>query len=505
MDAMMLRGLVTVESAPAPLPSVPDRALQRTYPGVPQRDMSIELDKLKSPTIPGASAAEPVSNSAAVTPNQEIDAGDLEMSRPASPVPCPTGDAAGVDAMQSILDPYMNRFRFASVCLINFGNGLNDAAPGALLPYMETYYELGYALVSLIFVGNAAGFIVGAFVVDMLRERLGRSRILALAQLLMAVGYIPLVCSAPFPLIVVGFFLIGLGICFNIAMANVFCGSLQNGTTALGGLHGSYGIGGTVGPLIATAMVTIGHTTWSRYYFLTLGIALCNGVFAAWAFWHYEKELGPSHPLVMGDAGQSKDRPSGLKSLFAAFRSRVVLLGALFIFAYQGAEVSISGWVISFLISARQGDPSAVGYVTAGFWAGITIGRFLLSAPAHRVGEIRFVYVVVVGAAVFELLVWFVPNVIGDAVAVSIVGLLLGPVYPCSAAVFMRSMTKREQVGSMGIISAFGSSGGAAAPFTTGILAQAAGTFVLHPIAIGLFAIMLVCWYGLPTKPKRKD
>ena len=34
------------------------------------------------------------------------------------------------------------------------------------------------------------------------------------------------------------------------------------------------------------------------------------------------------------------------------------------------------------------------------------------------------------------------------------------------------------------------SSGGAAAPFTTGILAQAVGTFVLHPIAIGLFSVM---------------
>lgn len=37
--------------------------------------------------------------------------------------------------------------------------------------------------------------------------------------------------------------------------------------------------------------------------------------------------------------------------------------------------MSISGWVISFLVQFRNGDPSKVGYVTAGFWAGITLGK----------------------------------------------------------------------------------------------------------------------------------
>jgi fucose permease len=40
--------------------------------------------------------------------------------------------------------------------------------------------------------------------------------------------------------------------------------------------------------------------------------------------------------------------------------------------AYQGGEVAISGWVISYLIQHRDGTPSQVGNVTSGFWAGIT-------------------------------------------------------------------------------------------------------------------------------------
>jgi hypothetical protein len=39
--------------------------------------------------------------------------------------------------MQSVWEPYMNRFRLLAMCLILFGNGLNDSAPGPLIPYME--------------------------------------------------------------------------------------------------------------------------------------------------------------------------------------------------------------------------------------------------------------------------------------------------------------------------------------------------------------------------------
>lgn len=136
---------------------------------------------------------------------------------------------------------------------------------------------------------------------------------------------------------------------------------------------------------------------------------------------------------------------------------------------------------------------------------GITIGRFFLSPLGHRYGEKLCVYVLGVTAAAFQVLVWLIPNVIGNAIAVSIVGLLLGPVYPCAQTIFTRLLPRRTQTTAVGFISSAGSSGGAVAPFTTGLLAQAAGTFVLHPICIGLFGIMLLSWSGLPRVHKRRD
>jgi len=332
-----------------------------------------------------------------------------------------------------------------------------------------------------------------------------------IAEFSMVCGFIPIVCTAPFAWMVVGFFFLGFGEAINLSMANTFTANLHNGTTMLGIFHGSYGVGGTIGPLIATAMVTTGNLIWSRYYLIPMSVAIFNLCFSGWSFWNYEADSG--HFLLTAlerEASRTTTTTQGqfkeqIKNMATAFKSRTVILGSLFIFAYQGAEVSISGWIISFLITTRKGDPSHVGYVTSGFWAGITIGRFVLSHPAHKVGEKIFAYAMILGAAVFQLLVWLVPNVIGDAVAVSIVGLLLGPIYPCAMTIFTRAISRKEQVSSMSVISAFGSSGGAVAPFMVGLLAQIAGTFVLHPIVIGLFVVMIGCWFMLPNVRKRTE
>ena len=198
---------------------------------------------------------------------------------------------------------------------------------------------------------NAVGFILAAFFVDALRSRLGRARTLICAQTLMAFGYIPIVCTPPFPVVVVSFFLLGLGMAINLAMGNVFAANLHNATKMLGAMHGSYGLGGTIGPLIATAMVASGGLMFSRYYLLTLAVTLFNLGFAGWSFWHYESESGQDLLTSVErtasrreNSAESAAETSHIKeqitNMGKAFKDKTVILGAMFIFAYQGAEVS---------------------------------------------------------------------------------------------------------------------------------------------------------------------
>lgn len=318
--------------------------------------------------------------------------------------------------------------------------------------------------------------------------------------MVMALAYVPIFASAPYPAIVASFFLTGFSISVNIALTNTFCASLTDSVAALGAISGAYGLGGTIGPLIATVLVAGTGLKWGTYYFIPLGMALLNCAFATWAFWQYEQQAD----TTSGPSPSPSTLRTQLRSILSSLRIRSVLFGALFIFAYQGAEVSIAGWIVSFLQESRGGSPDTLGYVSAGFWAGITIGRTMLFVLKSRISEKTFVYAAMVGAAAFEIMVWWLPSVIGPAISIAIVGLLLGPVYPCAVSVFTKDLPRSNIVSDMGAISAFGSSGGALAPFTTGLLAQARGPWVLHPVALGLFMVMGVCWRLGPSHVKNR-
>ncbi|KAL1955204.1 hypothetical protein VTO42DRAFT_8916 [Malbranchea cinnamomea] len=469
--------------------------------GLPRAPSTYEIDELQwGQVLTGPPSLAHSSPPGTPRINNAADLERIDLSDP--------GAHEAVGALKSLSSTPMNKWRLLSACLMNLTGGLNDSAPGALIPYLERDYDIGYAIVSLIFVTNAVGFIVAAACTDALETRFGRTRTYAMSLSLIAAAHVTVICRPPFPVVVACFFFIGVGLAIPLALNNVFCANLANSAGTLGALHGAYGIGGTIGPLVATAIASHG-ARWSFFYVITLGLTIFNIGFTSWSFWDYEKDLSTHTELALQLTPSRCENmvvESNKKQILKqAVKNRVTLLGALFIFAYQGAEVSISGWVVSFLVSHRGADVTEVGYVTAGFWAGITLGRFLLSHPAQKLGRKLSVTLLVFGSAAFQLMVWLVPNVIGGAVALAILGFLLGPIYPCAAAVFSTLLPRRIQTSSLGFVSAMGSSGGAFAPFFTGLLAQNIGTVVLHPICIGLYGAMISVWIGLPKIQKRSE
>lgn len=88
-----------------------------------------------------------------------------------------------------------------------------------------------------------------------------------------------------------------------------------------------------------------------------------------------------------------------------------------------------------------------------------------------------------------EIVVWFVPSLIGDAIAVSAVGVLLGPVYPITMNHTARVIPRWILTGSIGWIGGFGQAGSAVFPFITGALSSKFGIKILQPLC----AFFCVC------------
>jgi hypothetical protein len=131
MTSYVLGAFIDVESSKTSqerLPVAPQKALPRLYSVQEPIELADISTNHKGPTAPGNTP--PLGTHTLPTPSE------LEMSRPATPR---QNEDDGVEAMQSFSNPPMNRFRMLSVCLLNFGNGLSDSAPGALIPYIEKF------------------------------------------------------------------------------------------------------------------------------------------------------------------------------------------------------------------------------------------------------------------------------------------------------------------------------------------------------------------------------
>jgi fucose permease len=81
-----------------------------------------------------------------------------------------------------------------------------------------------------------------------------------------------------------------------------------------------------------------------------------------------------------------------------------------------------------------------------------------------------------------ELVVWLVPSLIGGAVAVSLVGVLLGPIYPIVMNEAGRILPRWLLTGCIGWIAGFGQTGSAILPFMTGAMASKTGIKSLQPL-----------------------
>ena len=97
-----------------------------------------------------------------------------------------------------------------------------------------------------------------------------------------------------------------------------------------------------------------------------------------------------------------------------------------------------------------------------------------------------------------ELVFWLVPQFYVSAVAVSLQGFFLGPMFPSAVMVVSKLLPQEYHVVVIGFAAAFGGCGAALLPFLTGLLAQSQGPAVLQPIILALLGAMLAIWLTFP-------
>lgn len=174
--------------------------------------------------------------------------------------------------------------------------------------------------------------------------------------------------------------------------------------------------------------------------------------------------------------------------------------GALCIFLYVGAEVSIGSLIVNYLKQpgVMNFDTASAGKMIPLYWGGAMVGRFIGSAVLRVVSPGKVLAGVAVGAIVLILVS---TNTTGSVSGYSLlaVGLMNAIMFPTIFSLACEGLGTRAADGS-GIINV-AIFGGAVLPLATGTLADATGSLTLA-LLIPVACYAVICAFGLyATRP----
>ncbi|KAF8312639.1 MFS general substrate transporter [Clavulina sp. PMI_390] len=374
--------------------------------------------------------------------------------------------------------------------------GWDDGSAGPLIPRMQESYGVGYTVVSIIFICKCAGAFTAA-----LAATSG-----AIIQIIAFTIQAP---RPPFPVLAIAYYIDGFGGALQDAQANALLTMFptnQHAKMMVG--HGMYGLGALISPLISTQFAQ--KQRWAFMYLTSLGLAVIT-IVVLLAVFRLRSQASILEDLAARKAGGHPDGETppkveeqiqyqGWDKYYALMRMPAVHLAALFIFTYVGAEVCVGAWSVTYLLRERGGGASS-GYVSSGFFGGLTLGRFALIGVSQLLGERRVIFYYIAICIGLQLSVWLANSLIGNAVAISFVGFFLGPIYPQLVLLLAHFVPPRDadecnsfMGGAVGWITCLGATGAAVFPFIAGAMASKFGVWVMQPLIVALMGAMIVLW-----------
>jgi MFS transporter, FHS family, L-fucose permease len=198
-------------------------------------------------------------------------------------------------------------------------------------------------------------------------------------------------------------------------------------------------------------------------------------------------------PVVASVEHEGADVVVNGRTATSAWQVRHLVLGALGIMLYCGAEVSIGSFIINFLAQPEIGGMSSLraARFASYYWTGAMIGRFAGSALLCRIRQGKLLGICAVAAS---LLVWVTLFSTGSVAvwSIVIVGLFNSIMFPTIFTLGIDGMGKLTSQAS-GILF-LGVVGSATLPVVQGTLADRVG--IHHAFILPALYYLYVVYYG---------
>ncbi len=385
---------------------------------------------------------------------------------------------------------------------------LNDI----LIPHLKAVFTLNYTQSMLIQFCFFAAYFIMSLPSGAIIEKIGYKKGICTGLVIAGLGcliFYPAAGLRSYPLFLFGFFVLASGITLLQVAANPYVtilGSPQTASSRLNLTQAFNALGTTIAPYLGSVFILAvavksadvialmppaellaykaaeAGTVQSTYIWLAVALFVIAGIFAVIKL--PQLEAGNVDP----ETGREEEAHS------SAWGYRHLKLGALGIFLYVGAEVSIGSFLVNYLGQPYIGGlPEAVAakYVSF-YWGGAMIGRFLGSGiqrlvnPGKLLGFNAFATVALLAVTMTttgSVAMW----------SILLIGLFNSIMFPTIFSLGIAGLGSHTGKGSgilcMAIV------GGALVPVLQGVLADSIG--IHHAFILPLLCYLYIAYYGL--------
>jgi len=419
-----------------------------------------------------------------------------------------TGNSTQVSAASGGGSGYRGAFAMVTTLFFIWGflTSLNDI----LIPHLKAIFDLNYAEVMLVQFVFFVAYAVFGYPSGKVVEHIGYKRMMVAGLLIMAVGailFIPAANLPSFPVFLLALIFLGAGMASLQVAANPYVTVLGPAETASSRLNLSQAfnsLGTTIGPPLGGLLILAGAeklvsdvhtlsptalhayrlqqaaTVKTPYLIFTAVLILLALAIGFYKFPRIE--------------GTTKEQEAEGQKQASIWRHRHVMLGAVGIFVYVGAEVAIGSFLINYFGGKDIGGLSAetAALYLPVYWGGAMIGRFIGSAVLQKMKTDKLL---AINATVAMVLVIISMLSFGHVAMWSIllVGLFNSIMFPSIFTLGVAEMGPLTGEASGLLVTAI--VGGAIIPELQGVLADHIGLH--HAFILPVLCYIFIIYYGL--------
>lgn len=344
--------------------------------------------------------------------------------------------------------------------------GLPDGVLGVAWPSIRGAFGLPLDALGILVAVTTAGYLAASFSGGAILRRLPIGALLALSTAAAAAALLGVAVAPGWPMILACGVLAGLGGGAVDAGLNAY-GARHFSARTLNWLHACFGLGATIGPLVATAVLATGlDWRWSYALVGSAQLLLAATFFATRHRWHGAAQPAATHAAPAAPT-------------LATLRRLPAWLGMASFFVYSGVELAVAQWSFTLLTLGRDIPAATAGVFVSLYWGSLMAGRVLFGLVADRLPLVPAIRFCALAAVAGAALLWR-----GTGAAASLLGLMaiggaLAPIFASLISLTPGRVGAAHADSAIGFQVAAAALGGAAVTAGIGTLARGFGLEVI--------------------------